>query len=179
MDPEVLRAMVPYFSDIFGNPSSVHAFGQEARQAVEKARETIAAIGQEEIVFTSGGSKSDNFAVRHCLWNKDRKPHHHFFGRHHAILEPCRFLEERFVVTRLPVDETGLVDPIDVEKAITDRTILISIMHANIEIGTITIAEIGKIAANGDRLSGWCRPGRCRERKGPEIESLRASGIDL
>jgi len=153
MDPEVLRAMVPYFSDMFGNPSSVHAFGQEAWQAVEKARETVAAaIGanSEEIVFTSGGSESDNFAVKGIAFGRKDKGNHIITSsvEHHAILETCRFLEKNgFVTTRLPVDETGTVDPADVEKAITDRTILISIMHANNEIGTMQpIAEIGKIA---------------------------------
>ncbi|MDO9514734.1 MAG: cysteine desulfurase NifS [Syntrophales bacterium] len=153
VDTRVLAAMLPFFNDNFGNPSSLHAFGQEAKRAVEKARDTIAAyIGAspEEIVFTSGGTESDNCAIKGVAYAKKDKGNHIITSsiEHHAVLESCRFLEENgFEVTSVPVDADGLVDPSDVEKAITDRTTLISIMHGNNEIGTMQpVAEIGDIA---------------------------------
>jgi len=152
-DQRVVEAMLPYFVEIYGNPSSLHGFGQEARAAMEGARAKIAAfLGAKpaEIVFTSGGTESDNFAIKGVAWANRKKGDHVITSaiEHHAVLETCRFLEkEGFRVTYLPVDGDGLVDPPDVVKAITDRTILISIMHANNEIGTIQpIAEIGRIA---------------------------------
>lgn len=152
-DPDVLASMLPYFSEIYGNPSSLHAFGQEAKYAVEKARDTIASFigaSADEIVFTSGGTESDNFAVKGVAHARKNKGNHIITSaiEHHAILEPSSFLEKNgFEVTRLPVDEYGLIRAEDVEKAITDKTILISVMHANNEIGTIQpIAEIGAIA---------------------------------
>ena len=152
-DQRVVEAMMPYFGEIYGNPSSLHGFGQEARAAMEEARAKIAAfLGAKpaEIVFTSGGTESDNFAIKGVAWANRKKGDHVITSaiEHHAVLETCRFLEkEGFRVTYLPVDGDGLVDPADVVKAITDRTILISIMHANNEIGTIQpIAEIGRIA---------------------------------
>ena len=152
-DQRVVEAMLPYFGEIYGNPSSLHGFGQEARAAMEGVRAKIAAfLGAKpaEIVFTSGGTESDNFAIKGVAWANRKKGDHVITSaiEHHAVLETCRFLEkEGFRVTYLPVDGDGLVDPADVVKAITDRTILISIMHANNEIGTIQpIAEIGRIA---------------------------------
>jgi cysteine desulfurase len=152
-DPDVLASMLPYFSEIYGNPSSLHAFGQEAKYAVEKARDTIASFigaSADEIVFTSGGTESDNFAVKGVAHARKNKGNHIITSaiEHHAVLETGSFLEKNgFEVTRLPVDEYGLVRAVDVEKAITDKTILISVMHANNEIGTIQpIAEIGAIA---------------------------------
>ena len=152
-DQRVVEAMLPYFGEIYGNPSSLHGFGQEARAAMEEARAKIAAfLGAKpaEIVFTSGGTESDNFAIKGVAWANRKKGDHVITSaiEHHAVLETCRFLEkEGFRVTYLPVDGDGLVDPADVVKAITDRTTLISIMHANNEIGTIEpIAEIGRIA---------------------------------
>jgi cysteine desulfurase len=152
-DPRVLEAMLPFFTEVYGNPSSLHAFGQEANHAIEDARYNIAAfIGAkpEEIVFTSGGTESNNCAIKGIAYARRNKGNHIITSKieHHAILEPCHFLEkEGFEITCIPVNEFGLVDPADVEKEITDRTILISIMHANNEIGTIQpISEIGKIA---------------------------------
>jgi cysteine desulfurase len=152
-DRRVVEAMVPCFGEIYGNPSSLHGFGQEARAAMEGAREKIAAfLGAKpaEIVFTSGGTESDNLAIKGTAWANRKKGDHIITSEieHHAVLETCHFLEkEGFRVTYLPVDQDGLVDPADVEQAITDRTMLISIMHANNEIGTIQpIAEIGRIA---------------------------------
>lgn len=151
--PEVVEAMLPYLDEtkVFGNPSSLHAFGQEARAAVEEARAKVAALinaDPKEIVFTSGGTESDNFAINGVLRaNKDKNHIITTKIEHHAILEPCLFLEKQgFKVTYLNVDKDGLVDPEDVRKAITDKTVLVSIMHANNEIGTIEpIAEIAKI----------------------------------
>jgi len=152
-DPEVLKAMEPYFFDKFGNPSSIHAYGQEAKKGMEDAREALASfLGADpsEIIFTSGGTESDNFAIMGVAHAMEAKGNHIIASaiEHHAVTEPCKFLEKKgFKVTYVGVDKTGLVSPEDLKKAITDKTILISIMHANNEIGTIQpIAEIGKIA---------------------------------
>jgi len=149
VDPDVVKAMLPYFTDRFGNPSSIHSFGQEGKAAMEEARDKIANfIGAkpEEIIFTSGGTESDNFAVKGGVY----KGNHIITTsiEHHAIIKSCRFLEKNgFKVTYLPVDKNGLLNPEDVKKAITNETVLISVMHANNEIGTIEpIAEIGEIA---------------------------------
>lgn len=153
MDPEVLKAMLPFLSDAFGNPSSIHSFGQETRAVVEEARDKIATLigaRSEEIVFTGGGTEADNFAIKGAAFANEGKGDHIITTsiEHHAVMESCKFLERRgFRITYLPVGIDGLVDPQDVKKAITDRTILISVMHANNEVGTIEpLAEIGKIA---------------------------------
>jgi len=153
MDPEVLKAMLPFLSDAFGNPSSIHSFGQETRAAVEESRDKIASLisaRSEEIVFTGGGTEADNFAIKGAAFANEGKGDHIITTsiEHHAVMESCKFLERRgFRITYLPVGIDGLVDPQDVKKAITDRTILISVMHANNEVGTIEpLAEIGKIA---------------------------------
>src|SRR5215470_9730131 len=146
--PEVLAEMLPYFSDVFGNPSSVHAFGRAAREAVDVARERIAgflSVTPEEIVFTSGGTESDNFGVKGLALARGRG--HLITSRieHHAVLRTCEALEgQGFDVTYLPVDEYGMVSADDVKRAIRPDTIAISVMHANSEIGTIQpIAAIG------------------------------------
>lgn len=151
--PEVVKAMLPYFTEGFGNPSSIHSLGQEAKGAIEEARAKVADfIGarDEEIVFTGGGTEADNFALKGVALARESKGNHIITSsiEHHAVLESCKFLQKRgFKVTYLPVDEHGLVDPDDVKKAITAKTILISIMHANNEVGTIEpLAEIGDIA---------------------------------
>ena len=151
-DKEVVEAMLPYFTEIFGNASSLHAFGRAAKEVLEKSRETIAkSIGAraEEIIFTSGGTESDNMAIKEIAFSNRDKGNHIITSsiEHHAVLHTCEFLEKMgFKVTYLPVDEYGLVNPNDVKKAITNKTILVSIMHANNEIGTIEpIKEIGKI----------------------------------
>jgi len=155
--PEVVEAMLPYFTDRFGNPSSIHSFGQEGKAAIEEAREKIAnLIGakQEEIIFTSGGTESNNSALKGVAYANQHKGNHIITTplEHHAIIEPCNFLEKSgFKVTYLPVDKDGLLNPEEVKKAITTKTILISVMHANNEIGTIEpIAEIGRIARERD-----------------------------
>ena len=149
--PEVLQVMLPYFGEKYGNASSLHSFGQEARLAVEKTRKTAAAFinaAPEEVIFTSGGTESDNSAVLGiALANQERGNHIITSSiEHHAVIEPCLFLEKRgFKVTYLPVDQDGMVNPEDVKKALTSRTILVTIMHASNEVGTIQpIAEIGK-----------------------------------
>ena len=153
MHPEVVKAMLPYFTEIFGNPSSIYACAQQAKAAIEEARAGIASfIGarDEEIIFTGGGTEADNTAIKGVAYACENKGNHIITSaiEHHAVLETCEFLENRgFRITRLPVDEYGMVSPADVRKAITDKTILISVMHANNEIGTIQpITEIGKVA---------------------------------
>jgi cysteine desulfurase len=152
-DREVIDAMLPFFAGVYGNPSSNHALGDEARQAMEEARLKIARfIGArlDEVFFTSGGTESNNAALKGIAFAGRGKGDHIIVSsiEHHSVLDPCLFLQEQgFRVTYLPVDGYGLVDPDDVRKAVTERTILISIMHANNEIGTIEpIAEIGRIA---------------------------------
>jgi cysteine desulfurase len=143
LDPRVLEAMMPYLTEKFGNPNSIHAFGREARKAVDEAREKIAALlncRPSELVFTSGGTESDNLALRGVAAAYRQKGNHIVTTaiEHHAVLHTCRALQdEGFEVTYLPVDEHGLVSPEQVAEAVTDRTILVSIMHANNEIGTI------------------------------------------
>ena len=153
MKREVLDAMLPYFTDVFGNASSVYAEGREAKKAVDLAREKVAkAIGAEsgEIFFTGSGTEADNWAIRGAAHANKAKGNHIITSavEHHAVLHTCMELEkEGFEVTYLPVDEYGMVSPESVRKAITDKTILITIMTANNEIGTIMpIEEIGKIA---------------------------------
>ncbi|MBN2831592.1 MAG: cysteine desulfurase NifS [Candidatus Omnitrophica bacterium] len=152
-DPLVLKAMEPFFFDRPGNASSMHSFGQEAKKGVEDSRDSLASfIGArpEEIIFTSCGTESNNnviFGVSSALTDKGN----HIITsaiEHHAVSEPCGYLERKgYKVTYLKVDKDGLVSPEDVKKAVTDKTILISIMHANNEIGTVQpIKEIGKIA---------------------------------
>lgn len=153
----VMEAMLPYFNEKYGNASSLHAMGREARQAVEQARQKVASLigaKKEEIIFTSGGTESDNLALKGIAL-KNRKRGDHIITsaiEHHAVLNTCEYLQSQgFSVTFLPVDRYGMVNPGDVEAAITDRTTIISVMHANNEIGTIQpIEEIGKIAAEHD-----------------------------
>jgi cysteine desulfurase len=151
-DPEVVEAMLPWFSEEFGNPSTVYSLGLTAASAVQEARESIAGmIGAEadEIYFTSGGTESDNWAITGAADALRKKGRHLITStiEHHAILETMEYLEKRGCeVTRVPVDSGGLVDPEDVRKAIRPDTVLVSIMHGNNEVGTVEpIAEIGKI----------------------------------
>lgn len=153
VNPEVVKAMLPYYEDVFGNPSSIHQFGQQARKAIEEAREKLADfIGAniEEIVFTSGGTEANNLAIKGVAYANCKKGKHIITSsiEHHAVLNPCKYLEKQgFKVTYLPVDKYGIISPDSVKKAITNETILITIMHANNEVGTIEpISEIGKIA---------------------------------
>jgi len=152
-DPRVVDEMLPYFTENFGNPSSVHSFGQEARGAIEKARADIAGLigaAPDEIVFVSGGTEANNTALKGIARAKRDKGDHIITSsvEHHSVSETAAALKkEGFRVTTLPVDEYGMVDPDDVKKAIGEKTILISIMHANNEIGTIQpIVELAAIA---------------------------------
>lgn len=153
VDPRVLAAMLPFFEGKFGNASSIHAWGQEAHEAVDRAREQVAStVGAQpgEVVFTSGATEADNFAVIGAALGHEARGRHLITTQieHHAVLEPCRFLESQGAsVTTVAVDRFGRVDPDDVARAIRDDTILISVMHANNEIGTIEpVAEIGRLA---------------------------------
>lgn len=155
--PEVWSAMEPYLKEIYGNPSSLHSFGRESRTAIESAREKVAkaiSAKPEEIIFTSGGTESNNMVLKGVAFALQDKGKHIITTpiEHHAVLEPCHFLEKLgFEVTYLPVDKYGLVDPDDLKKAIRKDTILISIMHANNEIGTIEpIKELAQIAKERD-----------------------------
>ena len=148
--PEVLQAMLPYFSERFGNASSVHGFGREAREGLETAREQIAGflrVSKDEIVFTSGGTESDNLGIKGIA--AARRSGHIVTSQieHHAVLRTCEMLETQgFTVTYLPVDEYGMVRPEDLERAIRPDTILVSLMHANSEVGTLQpMSEIGRI----------------------------------
>jgi cysteine desulfurase len=153
VDPEVLEAMLPYFREHFGNAASRnHAFGWNAEAAVDRAREQIGSLlgcKPQEIVFTSGATESDNLAVKGVAYAMKHKGDHIVTSviEHHAVLDSCRRLEkEGFRVTYLPVDKAGLVDPMAVEEAITDKTILVTIMYANNEIGVLQpVKEIGAI----------------------------------
>ena len=151
-DVEVVKAMRPYFTLKYGNPNSIHSFGQEARKAIEEAREKTAHLigaNPSEIVFTAGGTEADNYAIKGTAWANQKKGNHIITSKieHHAVLHSCQFLEKQgFRVTYLPVDKYGLIDSEDVKKAITGKTILVTIMHANNEIGTIEpIKEISKV----------------------------------
>jgi len=151
--PDVLEAMLPYFNQSFGNPSAIYSYGQEARSAVDQARESLAALigcRSEEIIFTSGGTEADNMALTGVLMANEKKGNHIITCaiEHHAILETCHQLEKRgYKVSYLPVDSDGLVSPDDVRQAITPQTVLVSIALANNEIGTIQpIAGISKVA---------------------------------
>ncbi len=153
LDPAALAAMMPHFAEEFGNASSTHRYGQRARAAIERSREHVAALinaPPAEVVFTSGGTESDNTALFGVVQASRRAAPHIIVSsiEHHAILHSACALEQRGVrVTRLPVGCSGIVDPDEVARAIVPDTILISIMHANNEIGTIQpIQEIGRIA---------------------------------
>jgi cysteine desulfurase len=149
--PEVVAAMLPFLGECFGNPSSVHSFGREAREGVEIAREQIAnflSVSKDEVVFTSGGTESDNLAIKGVAGARGTGHIITSQIEHHAVLRTCQALETPgFAVTYLPVDGDGLVNPDDVRRAIRPDTILITIMHANSEVGTIQpVDAIGAIA---------------------------------
>ncbi len=153
LHPEVLEAMLPYYKEAFGNPSTIYSFGQETRKATDEARETVANLigaSPEEIIFTSGGTEADNLALKGVPAALEKKGKHIVASsiEHHAVLSTLKYLEKRgYQVSFLPVDEHGWLDPGEVEEAITSQTVLISVMHANNEVGTIEpISEIGEIA---------------------------------
>ncbi|MBD3290568.1 cysteine desulfurase NifS [candidate division KSB1 bacterium] len=152
VEPQVVDVMIPYLKDKFGNASSIHSFGREAKVALEDAREAIARfINAEarEIYFTSGGTESNNMAIKGAAWLLRDKGNHIISSKaeHHAVLYTCDYLKKQgFDVTYLKPDKYGMIQPEAVADAITDKTILVSIMHANNEVGTINpVAEIGRI----------------------------------
>lgn len=154
VDPRVVEAMLPYFSTHYGNPSSIYALGREAADALDRARKTVAGIlntQPRDIVFTSGGSESDNLAIRGCAFAQRKRGKNHIVTspiEHHAVSHTVDQLvkEFGFESTVVPVDRYGVVDPADVERAINDRTALVTIMYANNEVGTIEpVAEIAKV----------------------------------
>lgn len=153
VDAEVAKLTVEYMTEKFGNASSVHAFGREARKAIDEARDKVAALlnaNSNEIFFTSGGTEGDNLALKGIAFANRKKGNHIITSaiEHHAILHTCEYLEKQgFTVTYLPVDEYGMVSIEELKNAITDKTILISIMFANNEVGTIQpVKEIGQLA---------------------------------
>lgn len=155
--PEVVTEMLPYLKDYFGNPSSIYSISHKTQQGIDQARERVAKAlnaAKDEIYFTGGGSEADNWALKGVAFANKQRGNHIITTRieHHAVLNACEFLERHgFDVTYLPVDEYGFVDPEELKRSITDKTILVSVMFANNEIGTIEpIKEIGAI---------------CRERK--------------
>ena len=170
--PEVMEAMLPYFTEYYGNPSSIYAVGAEAKKAVNQARETIAqtlSAASNEIYFTAGGSESDNWAIKATAEAYSSKGKHIITSviEHHAVLHTCQYLEKNgFEVTYVNVDENGVIKLDELKAAIRPDTILISVMFANNEIGTIQpIKEIGEIAKESGilfhtdavRLTDSCR----------------------
>lgn len=152
-DPKIAKVMLEYMTSEFGNPSSIHYFGRKTRRAVAESRENVAALigaEPEEVFFTSGGSESDNFALKGIAFANKGQGNHIITTsiEHHAVLHTCEWLEKKgFKVTYLPVDADGKVDVAAIKAAVTDKTILISVMFANNEVGTIEpIAEIGAFA---------------------------------
>jgi cysteine desulfurase len=175
LDPRVLEVMIPYFTSEYGNASSIYTLGRHAMQAIDHAREEVADIlncRPTELAFVGCGSESDNLAIKGMAFASQKKGNHIITTpiEHHAVLHTCHYLERfGFKITYLPVDEYGRVDPADVERALTDQTILVSVMYANNEVGTIEpIEEIGKI---------------CRAHKVPfHVDAVQAGGalpIDL
>ena len=144
IDPGVFKAMLPYFETYFGNPSSSHQYGKVTKEAVDISRQQVAKLlgaDASEIVFTSGGSESNNHAIIGTALANREKGKHMITSEieHPSVLETLQYLQERFAftITHLPVDKYGIVDPSDVEKATTKETVLITLMHANNEVGTI------------------------------------------
>jgi cysteine desulfurase len=157
IDSLVAKEILPYVKKHFGNPSSIHSMGREVKAAIESARVKVAELintQPEDIVFTSGGTEADNFAIKGVVYaNRDKGNHIITTAiEHHAVLETTKFLETQgFIVTYVKPDKNGLINPKDIKKAITKKTILISVMHANNEIGTIQpISAIGKLAQEKD-----------------------------
>ena len=188
--PEVLAAMMPYLTTNFGNASSTHSFGVTAKDAVDKARQQVAELLgclEEEIVFTSGATESDNLALRGIAYACREKGNHIITStaEHHAILDTCHVLAtEGFETTYLPVDKYGMVSPDDVEAAITPRTILMSFMYGNNEVGTINpIPDIATVAAkhgvpfHSDAVQGIGQLPSDMEKLGVDLASLTAHKI--
>ncbi len=169
LDPRVLEVMIPYFTTEYGNASSIYTLGRHAMQAIDRSREQVAELlhaRPTEIAFVGCGSESDNLAIKGMAFASQKKGNHIITSsvEHHAVLHTCQYLERfGFKTTYLPVDEYARVDPDDVARAITDQTVLVSIMYANNEVGTLEpIAEIGRI---------------CRAKKIPfHVDAVQAGG---
>lgn len=191
VNPEVLKAMLPFYKKQYGNASSLHAKGREARDAVDRAREALGdflGTEPEDIIFTSGGTESDNFAIKGTLLrNKDSGKDHIITSKieHSAVLATCRYLEKRgFKVTYVDVDKYGIADLEQIKNSITGRTCLISIMHANNEVGTIQpIKELAKIAKekgayfHTDAVQSFCKIPTNVEEMGIDMLSISAHKI--
>ena len=182
IDPQVAEAMLPYIYEYFGNPSSSHMFGEKPKSAIENARIQIASsLGcqSDEIFFTSGGTESNNHAIRGAVTSLAQRGSHVITSavEHPAVVEVCRFLEKHgATITYLPVDGFGMVDPVDVENAITPETVLISIMHANNEVGTIQpIEKISEIAKSHQVLVNT----DCAQSVGKIPVNVDDLGVDL
>ncbi|MDM8159471.1 cysteine desulfurase family protein [Labilibaculum sp. K2S] len=180
--PEVADAMIPYLKGFFGNPSSSHFYGRQCKEAVDKARKQVAALlncDAEELIFTSGGSESNNYALKgYAFANQDKGKHIITSSiEHPAVTEVCKFLETQgFDVTYLPVDETGRVQLPDVKKAIRSDTILISIMYANNEVGTLQpVSEISKLAKQNNIIVH----SDCAQAVGKVPVNIQELGVDL
>lgn len=180
--PEVLGAMLPYFHEKFGNPSSIHRFGQEVKKGVEEAREQVARLVNahpREIVFTGSGTEANNLAIKGAVSLLQKNGRHLITSsiEHPAVLKTCQYLEKQgFRVTYLPVDRHGVVDPEEVRKSITPETILITLMHSNNEVGTIQpIQEIGQVA----RIHGILFHTDAIQSAGKIPVDVRSLGVDF
>ena len=176
VDPAVFEAMKPFFIEAFGNASSLHQHGLKVRDAIAKARGQVAALinaaSPEEIFFTSDGTESANLAIKGAAYANQRRGNHLVVSatEHPSVMNSVEFLEKQgFACTRVPVNSTGVIDPEQVKAAITDKTILVAVHHANHDIGAVQpIAEIGKITASkgiafyvdAEASAGWLQIGR-------------------
>lgn len=180
--PEVIKKMLPFFDQLYGNPSSIYQLAQRAKGQVEEAREKVAALinaGVEEIIFTSGGTEADNMALKGISYANREKGNHIVTSKieHHAVLNTCRWLEKQgFKITYVDVDRYGMVNLDQLKDSLTDRTILISIMHANNELGTIEpVQEISRIA----RERGICFHTDAVQTVGKLPVDVKELGVDL
>ena len=182
LDPKVIEAMLPYFTAKYGNASSAHSFGEEAKQALEKSRAVIAKsinANPDEIIFTSGGTESNNFALKSIAFTNKNKGNHIIVSKveHKCIMKACKWLEQQgFNITYLGVDKEGFVNPDDLEKAITDKTILVSIIHGNNETGTIN--DLKKLGDVCKKHSVYFHTDACQSYTKTEI-NVKNQDIDL
>lgn len=180
--PEVMEAMQPYFHEKYGNPSSIHSMGEQAQDAVEAARAKVALLvgcSSDDVVFTAGGTEADNHAIKGVAFASRDKGNHIITTsiEHHAVLKPCNFLKGLgFEVTTVSVDKYGMVDPDDIRRAITGKTVLVSVMHANNEVGTIQpIEDISRIT----RETGVCFHVDAVQTAGHLPIDVEKMGVDL
>lgn len=182
LDPKVIEAMLPYFTAKYGNASSTHSFGEEAKEALEGSRSIIAGsikARPDEIIFTSGGTESNNFALKSIAFTKKEKGNHIIVSKteHKCIIKTCKWLEKQgFNITYLDVDKEGFVNPDELEKAITDKTILVSIIHGNNETGTIN--DLKKLGDVCKKHSVYFHTDACQSYTKTEI-NVKNQDIDL